>query len=428
MNVMQEKLLHFIWQNKLFNTKNLKTTEGLDIQILHFGKLNRDGGPDFSQASIKVDNIILVGNIEIHVYASDWYKHGHQDDKKYQNVILHVVFINDIQTSYIPTLELNGKVSTVLLHKYQSMMNNQDVLICKNLFQNIDDFTLENWQERLVIERLERKSNEILLSLKNNNNDWEKVCYLQFGKYFGSHINQQPFEFLTQLLDYKILLKHLDNEFQVEALIFGVAGFLNKDFTDTYPRNLKQEYVYLKHKYNLKEVDVHLWQWLRLRPISFPTIRLAWFATFVHQFPLLQNILDDMKIYHILNTIDVSIYWNHHYLFDKQSKFMYKKIGADFKTILKVNVFAPILYAYGRYTDNVAFIDNAINLLLNSAPENNSKIKIFNEIAFKDCSAFYTQSLLELHDNYCTTKRCLECAIGHKILRKQNNTQLSNIH
>lgn len=425
---MQEKLLHFIWQNKLFNTKKLKTTEGSDIQILNFGKLNKDGGPDFFQASIKIENIILVGNIELHVYASDWWKHGHQQDKKYQNVILHVVFINDINDIPIPTLELNGLIPTVLLHKYQSMMNNQEVLICQNLLQETDNFTVKNWQERLVIERLERKSNDILSLFKRNNNDWEKVCYQLLGKYFGSHINQHPFELLTQLLDYKILLKHLDNEFQIEALLFGVAGFLNKDFVEIYPRNLKQEYICLKHKYNLKEVDEHLWQWLRLRPISFPTIRLAWFAVFLQQFPFLQNILDNNKIHQMLDKIDVTTYWNHHYLFDKQSKFTYKKIGNEFKTILKVNVFAPVLFAYGRYSDNMVFINNAIDLLLNTAPEHNSKMKVFDEINWKINSAFHTQALLEQHDNYCIKKRCLECGIGHRILRKQNDTDFSNIH
>jgi hypothetical protein len=306
-------------------------------------------------------------------------------------------------------------------------MNNQEVLICKKLLQEADNFTVENWQERLVIERLERKSNEILSLFKRNNNDWEKVCYQLLGKYFGSHINQHPFELLTQLLDYKILLKHLDNGFQIEALLFGVAGFLNKDFVEIYPRNLKQEYICLKHKYNLKEVDGHLWQWLRLRPISFPTIRLAWFAVFLQQFPFLQNILHNKKTHQMLDKIDVTVYWNHHYLFDKQSKFTYKKIGNEFKTILKVNVFAPVLFAYGRYTDNMVFIDNAIDLLLNTAPEHNSKMKVFDEINWKINSAFHTQALLEQHDNYCIKKRCLECGIGHRILRKQNDTDFSNI-
>ncbi len=414
---MQERLLHFIWQNKLFNTKDLKTLNGSELQILDFGKYNTDGGPDFWNAKIKIDDVILIGNIELH---------KHEQDKKYNNVILHVIYFNDEPVSNLPSLELNGRIPAVLLDKYEDMMLSQKDLICENLFDTIDEFTFENWKERLVIERMERKSAEILENLKLNNNDWEQTCYQLLGKYFGSHINKEPFELLTRFLDYKILLKHKEDVFQLEALLFGVAGFLNKDFVEIYPRELKQEYEFLKHKYDLKQIQEHHWQFLRIRPVSFPTIRIAWFAKVMQQMPLLNTILESKEENHFLDNIEVSEYWNEHYVLDKLSKHKSKTLGEDFKSILKINVFAPVLFAYGKYRNDDSYTDKAFQLLYQIHGESNTKTKVFESTKFKHENAFDTQAMIELYDNYCTRKRCLECAIGHKILRTNNPELIAN--
>jgi hypothetical protein len=424
---MQERLLHFVWQNKLFNTKNLQTIDGNSLQILEFGKYNKDGGPDFWNAKIIIDDIILIGNIEIHIHASDWIKHQHQHNKKYETVILHVVYFNDTADNNIPTLELNGLIPKILLDKYDSMMHQSETLICKNLLHSVDDFTIENWKERLVIERLERKSDEILLSLNKNNNDWEMTCYQLLGKYFGSHINKEPFELVTHFLDYKILLKHQDNIFQLEALLFGVAGFLNKDFVEIYPRDLKQEYLFLKQKYNLKEVQEHHWQLFRIRPVSFPTIRIAWFAQLLQNMPLMQKIIQN-NTDEILDNIDVSAYWQHHYVFDKLSKPKPKHLGNEFKSILMINVFAPIVFAYGKFINDDIYFDKAIDMLSNIMQEQNTKTQVFNDTTITQKSAFDSQAMIELHDVYCTQKKCLDCSIGNKILRLQNTTPYSNIY
>ena len=189
----------------------------------------------------------------------------------------------------------------------------------------------------------------------------------------------------------------------------------------------KQEYHFLKQKYNLKEVREHHWQLMRIRPISFPTIRIAWFAKVLQQMPLMQNIISS-NAFNILDDIDVSEYWNEHYVFDKLSKIKSKKLGKEFKNIIQINVFAPILFAYGRFTQEEKYIDNAIDLLCNIDPEINTKTHIFDEINIQQKTAFDTQALIELNDNYCSKKRCVECGIGHKILRMQNRTALSNIH
>ena len=299
----------------------------MNVQVIDFGKYNKDGGPDFQNAKVKIDDIILIGNIELHIHASDWHLHKHHHDKKYNNVILHVVYFNDVAIPNLPALELNGRIPTILLDKYKAMMLSEKELICENEWKHIDGFTLENWKERLVIERMERKSGEILHNLEWNKNDWEQTCYQLLGKYFGSHINKEPFELLTHFLDYKILLKHINDTFQLEALLFGVAGFLNKDFVEIYPRQLKQEYNFLKHKYDLKEMQEHHWQFLRIRPVSFPTIRLAWFAKVIQQMPLLNNILESGDENNCLDDIVVSEYWEEHFMLDKLSKHQTKTFG-----------------------------------------------------------------------------------------------------
>jgi len=423
---MQERLLHFIWQNKLFNTKELKTVKGNEVQILDFGKYNKDGGPDFWNAKVKIDEVILVGNIELHIYASDWKRHKHQYDKKYNNVILHVVYFNDDETLQLPTVQLNGRIPVILLEKYESMMLSRQELICEQMLDVVDNFTLENWKERLVIERLERKSDEILESLKEHNNDWEQTCYQLLAKYFGSHINKEPFENITRLLDYKIVLKHANDNFQVEALLFGVAGFLNKDFVEIYPRELKAEYQFLKQKYRLSQLQEHQWQFLRMRPVSFPTIRLAWFAKVVQQMPLLTKILKMKDEDFFLDDIEVSDYWSQHYVFDKLSKLKSKSIGDDFKSIVKINVVAPILYAYGKCCGEEKYKDKAFDVLYKTTAEVNNKTKKYTNQIWQQNAAFDTQAVIELNDSYCTRKRCLECAIGYKILRNSNNELLAN--
>ncbi|MBK9330352.1 MAG: DUF2851 family protein [Sphingobacteriales bacterium] len=422
---MREQLLHYIWQHKLFNTSELKTTLGSELQIVDFGKYNTDGGPDFWNAKIRIDDVVLAGTIELHVHASDWNLHSHQDDRKYDNVILHVVYFNDVQIQRLPTLELNGRIPMILLDRYKAMMQSHQTLICGDSINSIDDFVLENWKERLIIERLERKSEDILLNLSANGSDWEQTCYQLLGKYFGSHINKEQFEQLTRLLDYKLLMKHKAHSFQMEALLFGVAGFLNKDFVEIYPRDLKEEYLFLKHKYGLKQMSEHQWQFLRIRPVSFPTIRLAWFAQFIQQMPLLHKIIEEDFFDSMAETIAVSEYWDTHYVFDKMSKLKSKKMGHDFKAVLQINVFIPLLYAYGKYIIGKVY-RKAIDLLRQIPAEQNSKTAVFEAAQLASHYASDSQAYMELFDNYCARKRCLHCAIGHKILSNTGSKIYAN--
>lgn len=414
---MKESLLHFIWQYQLFKRADLKTTSGESLDILEVGKLNSDGGPDFLQAKIKINDLIFVGNIEIHIHASDYTKHKHHLDTKYDTLILHVVYFNDDTKLGIPTLELNGRIPYLLFSKYEQLQMNTSKLLCKNMIHEFDPFLLYGAKESLVFERLERKANAIIDAFHQTNKDWEMVCYQLLGKYFGAHLNKEVFELITKRLDYKILLKHQEHPMQLEALLFGVAGFLNKDFVDDYPRKLKKEFQFLKEKYGLNSLPEYRWQFSKMRPISFPTIRLYFFSQMVLEFPLFQKIMEAENLDALFNHQKQSTYWDSHFVMDKLAHYQPKLMGEEFVNSIKINVFAPLLYAYGRYYAEERYVDKSLALLNAVSAETNAKTKIFPDEIFSIETAFDSQAVLELYDNYCQPKKCLQCKIGNKLLR-----------
>lgn len=413
---MKENLLHFIWQNKLFNMRGLCTSSGMPLQIIDAGRYHCNGGPDFQQASIRIEDVILVGNIELHVRASDWYQHGHELDRKYRNVILHVVYFNDVATG-LPTLELNGRILPSLLERYESMMLSKDVLICRPMLKSLDVITLEKWKERLLVERLERKAMLVRADLLACRNDWEQVCYRMFAKYFGGPVNGEVFEQLTRLLPLRILFKHKHDRLQAEALLFGTAGLLDADLEETYPQQLQQEYRFLRHKYQLRSLDAQQWQFLRMRPLSFPTIRLAWLAGLCAQMPFFSKLIAMDDAVEIVKEIRMDSYWETHYVMGKPSKHKSKLPGAEFRSAIAINVLAPLLYAYGSYTGEMDHIEKALSLLERTTAEDNHKTRPFREEVWACRNAYHSQALIELHDHYCRGKRCLDCAVGHRILK-----------
>jgi len=171
---MQEDFLHYIWKYKKFEALELKTTEAETIVVKNVGIHNFNAGPDFFNAQISIGEQLWAGNVEMHIYASDWYVHNHENDKNYDNVILHVVWEHDIEVyrkdkTIIPTLELKPYVSKEVLLSYEKLFSKKQRWInCENDFASVDDFVLQNWLERLYFERLERKANDIELLLKQS--------------------------------------------------------------------------------------------------------------------------------------------------------------------------------------------------------------------------------------------------------------------
>jgi hypothetical protein len=423
---MSEDFLHYVWKFGLFNVSDLNVETGEPIEIIHKGMHNSDSGPDFQNSVIKIGGTTWAGNVEIHVNASDWIKHNHSCDKAYDNVILHVVFNHDTEIKrssgeVIPALELSRRIYENIYNNYLELLRNKKVIPCGYDIKSVDDTIKTHWLERMLIERLLRKSDEILNQIELTNGNWSEIFYRKLAWNFGFKINADPFELLSKSLPYSILAKHADQLLQLEALLFGQAGMLNEDFTQEYPLKLKKEYNVLKSKYNLSPIEKHRWKFLRLRPVNFPTIRIAQFAALMKNSEhLFSKILQEDNIENINSFFqsDVSSYWQNHFVFEKSSSSSAKKLGKPSVENILINTVAPIVFAYGRYNNSENLKEKAITLLDKIPFEKNNITNLWNEVGFSAANAAHSQALIELKNNYCNFKRCLACAIGNKILRK----------
>ncbi len=351
-NNLPEEFLQYIWENRLFHSENVITTTGEIVEIIKAGKRNTDSGPDFFNARIKIADTIWAGNIEIHKKSSDWQKHNHHTDKAYDNVILHVVEIDDSpvkrsNNKLVPTLLL--KYPEQLQTNYQNLLNAKTWIACQNQFHKVDPVILQLGFNRLMIERLENKTDEILERLKQNKNDWNETFYQVLAKMFGFKVNAVPFELLAKSLPLQIMAKHKNNLPQLEALLFGNSGLLNNQLLgDNYYLQLRNEYSFLFKKYRLKGIESHLWKFMRLRPGNFPTIRISQLAALIHRsHGLFSKIIEIENIDKLkeLFKVQASKYWNAHYNFNKESKRNSKKeLGETSINTLIINVVIPFLF------------------------------------------------------------------------------------
>lgn len=423
---MKEDFLHYIWKYKLFNTSNLVTQEGEAIEVINFGMHNTDAGPDFFNGKVKIGSTVWAGNIELHINSSDWVKHNHQNDKAYDNVVLHVVYNNDKdildkEGNAIPTLELKDLIDKNLIAKHNNLICQSDSDIpCGMQIKDIDSFTINSWLDRLAIERLERKSSEIQASLHQNKNDWEETFYQYLFKYFGLKVNALPFELLAQNTPLKIIEKH-HTIFSIEALLFGQGGYLENDVVDEYHNKLKKEYQFLKAKFDLTPLEFSTWKMLRLRPSNFPTIRISQLANLLSKDTrLFAKIIaaDSVKELQNLFNVKASIYWDTHYQFGEAvENDTEKKLGEATINSIIINVIVPFTFVYGKAKQSEAIVEKSLKLLESIKAENNVIVKNWKALGVKSNNAMQTQSLIELKNNYCSKKKCLICSIGNKILQ-----------
>lgn len=421
-----EDFLYYVWKFRLFDRNGLETANGEPVEIVHPGMHNTNSGPDFHNARIKIGDTVWAGNVEIHVAASDWHKHKHHNDKAYNNVILHVVYKNDMpqspQLKQLPTLELANRIPGELYGRYHQMMyGNQQLIPCEGTISVVDSLTMRNWLTRVLVERLEKKSAAVLETLALNKGDWEETFYQHLAANFGFKVNALPFEMLAKSLPQAMLGKHKNSSLQIEALIFGQAGFLEDDLADEYPNQLKTEYRFLRKKYNLTPVEKHIWKFARMRPLNFPTIRLAQFAALIarsnHLFSKLIEIKEVPALIDLFSNIPVHAYWDDHYRFDVIAKPASKQMGASSVNNLLLNTLALVLFSYGKYNQQERYINRSLQLLEQLPAEQNAIIDDFEVLGVKSKTAFETQALLELRNNYCNFKKCLQCGVGNKILR-----------
>jgi hypothetical protein len=422
---MNEALFQFIWQYSLYLPSGLKTEDGEPLTVIHPGRLNKDAGPDFLEAKIKVGNTILVGNVELHIKSSDWLRHGHQHDAAYQNLILHVVMENDVAAvaGNTPVLVLKEHIPQHIIGKYAMLMQAPQKLPCSGQHEAVRSITKEAWLSRLLAERWEHKLADWNIMLENSAEDWQNLLYWRMAANFGFKTNAAPFLLLAQTLPLHLSAKHRESLTQIEALLFGQAGMLQDDFKDEYPRELQREYDYLRKKYKLKPIAAHLWKFLRMRPANFPTLRIAQFAALIHKsVHLFSQIIETHSVKEIEPLLDVtaSSYWDTHFQFDvAQERKTPKSLGASSVENIIINTIAPIQFLYAAKQDTYKLQERALGLLEAVPAEKNNIIRMWEDNGWKAENAAQSQALLQLYNNYCSGKRCLDCTIGLNVIRSQ---------
>ncbi len=424
---MNESFLHYLWQFQYFDKKGLKTTAGEQLLVLKSGILNSDAGPDFSHVKIKVGEIDWAGCVEIHIQSSGWYEHKHNLDKAYENVVLHVVWEENKPVyredgTRIPTLQLKDRVEPHLINSYQKLINNPSSIPCEKSFGQVDEIVRHSMIDKALMRRVESKAKLINSLLDQNKGDWEETTYQLLASNFGFKINKDPFVQLSKSLPYKIIQKHCDKPQQIEALLFGQAGFLVTKSKDQYLSALFTEYQFLGKKYSLIDQQLHPTQWkfLRLRPANFPTIRLAQFAALLTTHKNIFSTITELSDYKSLVRffeIQTSGYWHSHYRFGKKSKTKVAEFGEASRDNIVINTVAPLLVAYGQSHDNWSLVDRAVSVLQSIPAEKNRITRLWQNLGCDSKTAFDSQGLIELYNNYCQRRDCLNCAIGTAILK-----------
>ena len=422
---MREDIIQYIWKFQYYNSNQLHCTNGDELSIIYPGILNCNQGPDFSDAKIKINDTLWAGNVEIHINSSDWKKHNHSEDNNYNNIILHVVWnhdyeIKDNNGNNLFTLELKNRVSKLLLERYRQLMENPSFIPCEKLEANLSGLGLTAWKQRLTAERLLLKSDTIFKILQQTNFHWEETFWWLIAANFGLKINSEAFKKIAQSLPLVLLAKHKSSIIQIEALLFGQAGLLEKDFEEKYPAMLKKEYEFYRKKYKLNPVEEGL-HFLRMRPANFPTIRLAQLAMLIHNSEHLFSKIKETgsaKELKIMFELEANDYWHYHYIFDEESAFKIKRLGKQMVNNILINTVVPIVFSYGLHHNEELYKEKAISWLEEIPPEKNTITSGFEEIGYSNKSAFDSQALIQLKNHYCNNKLCLECSIGNSLLKK----------
>lgn len=420
---MTEEFINYLWLYKLIE-QNQELTTGERIKIISPGTLNLNSGPDFFNAMIEIGNTKWAGNVEIHVQSSDWLRHNHQNNPVYDNIILHVVYIDDKPVhrknlEVIPTIELKNKFNPNILKKYKHFITSKNSIPCHNLLNTIKHFDKLAWFDSLMAERLEKKSEEITTLLNSSKNDFSQIFFQRMARGIGYTANADAMEMLASTLSLKLLSKHKDSLLQIEAILFGQAGLLPDNHKDKYTNELVKEYSFLKSKYKLTPMNGSSWRFMRMRPVSFPTIRISQFANIIYKSSgLLNQIIEASSLQDVISLLSASAapYWDNHYQFENIAPGKNKKLGLSTINIIMINTIIPFIFVYGKIKNSTNLQDKALDWLSQIKPESNSIIRQFNTSGITAENAMQTQALIQLKNNYCAKKRCLSCRFGHVLL------------
>lgn len=425
-----EKLMQYVWQHRLLRPGAMSTVDGRTVQIVDTGLLNEGSGPDFFNAKVRIDGDMWAGNVEIHVRASDWMRHGHNKDKAYDNVILHVVYYDDMPVrrtdgDIIPQMILPVRVD--FADHYNALVNRAERdLPCRDFIRSLPLLHMTDWISALGIERLHAKSQRILSLLARYGNDWREAVYVTLARALGFGTNSDPFERLAMSTPYGFLARHADNDLTVEAMLFGQSGLLQGIPLDNrYALALTREYEFMQKKFGLRPVTSPGWKSGRMRPQNFPHRRVALLARMVMMLPqMMSRILEAKDVDGLRRLFDVTLqgYWATHYTFSERGAAASdgghesSALSASSVTGLLINVAVPLLYAWGEFHRDRQMTDRAMELLQGMKPETNRVTALFGDAGIKCRDAFMSQALIELRRNYCEARKCLYCRIGHRML------------
>jgi len=431
---MKEDFLHYVWQHQYFDKTDLHTAAGETITVLKAGYRNADAGPDFLNARLQLGDVEWNGAVEIHLRASDWHRHQHQTDAKYDQVVLHVVYTADQDVhrtngSLIPVLALAPRISPDLLTTYRRLLDQPApvALPCAPLLPVVPEIARTMMVERALLERVEQKAAGVEALHQALGEDWEATTYHALAAGFGFQKNSEPLARLAKALPLPILRRHRHDLRQTEALVFGQAGFLaenSETAADIYILGLREEHAFLRHKYGLESaLPVHEWNFLRLRPANFPPVRLAQLAALLHTRPTLFDALLSAGSVAALEQFfqaPVSDYWRQHYRPGKPGKV--PALGLGSVHLLVTNVVVPLRVAYARHVGQPELVEAAVGLLEQLPAEHNHLTEPYELLGFRHRTAADSQGLLALSRDYCQPRRCLHCAVGSRILQQNGST------
>ncbi len=424
---MEEHLLHFIWHRKLFDHSHLVTTTGAMVDIQHTGFANQHQGPDFLQARVSIDGQLWAGHVEIHVRSSAWYLHMHDKDAHYKNVILHVVWQED-QPVYtpdgglIPCLELAERVDTALLDRYRKLMSNEEWVPCAPALADVTPVLRTSWLSRMMVERIEEKSETVHRIREKYKGDWEQTFYVLLARQLAAPVNSDAMEDLCSLVPLTLLRKHKNRPDQIEAMLFGAAGLIAREIHDPYIEKLRDEFSFLRRKYNLRSLEALRWKFLRMRPPSFPTIRIAQLSKIISEsdgfVSLVEHLHKGDDWIALFRVVPEHAFWEDHYHFTAASSHHAKRVGKSTAIGLVINVVAPLMFEYGKHQGKPGLKETALSLLEGFPPEKNAILTGWEKSGWKAENAGQSQALIQLKKRYCNHRKCLHCAIGLQVIRE----------
>lgn len=409
METLMEQLLHYTWKHRLFPLEELKTTDGEPVEVIDVGLHNYDQGPDFFNAKVKISGELWAGNVEIHDRASDWYLHGHDKDELYNNVVLHIVGINDREVQmqsgrYVKQMEL--QVPEKIQRNFKELIETERYPPCYRIIPNLTKLMIHSWLTKLQTERLEQKTLAILERVKRSCGSWEAACFITMARNYGFGVNGDAFEEWASIIPLDKVAHHRDDLFQIEAIFLGQAGLIERIKDEKKRLKLEREYQYMQHKFSLQPMNPKMWKYLRMRPANFPHVRVLQLAKayYEHRTELSKLVeCETVKDVHkLLNTSD-------------------KHLSASSLDILVINTVVPMLFAYGKQMGKEQLQDKAFNFLDELKTENNTIMRTWKECGLSVTTAGDSQALIQLKKEYCDKKKCLYCRIGYEYLKSPEN-------